>query len=138
VLCDLREIIAPGGLLIFSSHNLDQRPSAQSPGRAARLSHLFDRNLTAMLRAAPRVVRRAGNRRRLVPMQYRAADHAMLNDSAHDYALLHYYIGRDNQERQLEDAGFELLECRELEGRPVGPGERTPSASLYYVARSRP
>jgi hypothetical protein len=40
-----------------------------------------------------------------------------------DYALLHYYIGCDDQERQLADVGFELLECLDLEARPVEAGQ---------------
>jgi SAM-dependent methyltransferase len=138
VLGDLREILAERGLLIFSSHNLGFVASSGSPrsGGVLPLDRLLDRNLRSFVSAGPRILRRARNRRRLAPLQYRAGDHAVLNDSAHDYSLLHYYIGRDDQVRQLEAAGFELLECLDLEGSPVAPGEIGDTPSLYYAARA--
>ncbi|MBV8952614.1 MAG: hypothetical protein JO179_00660, partial [Solirubrobacterales bacterium] len=51
--------------------------------------------------------------------------------------LLHYYIGRDEQARQLEQLGYELVECLDLEGVPVPPGARSQSTELHYVARPR-
>jgi hypothetical protein len=68
-------------------------------------------------------------------MQRTAPDHAILVDEAHDYTLLHYYISRDAQERQLAEAGFELLECLDIDGRPVPPGtDAEGSSELQYVA----
>jgi len=142
VLESLRELIAPDGLLIFSSHNLgsigSQGPAAGgSPGPLALLRKLVDRPPVDAFRALARLPRRARNRRRLAPLVYRATDHAILNDEAHDYSLLHYYIGRDDQERQLAELGYELVESLDRDGRPAGPGDRAPaSASLHYIARA--
>ena len=69
-------------------------------------------------------------------MERRERDYAVLVDEAHEFTLLHYYISRDAQERQLAEEGFELVECLALSGEPVGPGEaRADCAELYYVAR---
>jgi 2-polyprenyl-3-methyl-5-hydroxy-6-metoxy-1,4-benzoquinol methylase len=140
ILADLRAMLVPNGLLIFSSHNLGHGPGdhagpAPHP-RLARLGKVLDRNPSSAVRDVPRVLRRIRNRRRLAPLQYRASDHAVLNDSAHDYALLHYYIRRQDQERQLAETGFELLESLELDGTVVAAGEDGRSTSLYYLARS--
>jgi hypothetical protein len=92
-----------------------------------------------MARDALRVPGRLRNHRRLAPQQADRADYAIRNDPAHEYSLLHYYIGRDAQARQLDELGFDLLECLDLDGRTVAPGEDAPeSGELHYVARARP
>lgn len=142
VLGEVRGLLGPDGLLVFSSHNLASK-SPRSP-QAARspiqrmlgmLGHAANRSPAWMLQALLRLPRRRANRRRLGPRQYRRDDHAVLNDSAHDYSLLHYYIGRDGQERQLAQLGLELVEALEFDGRPVEPGRDGEGPSLYYVAR---
>ncbi len=144
VIEQIRELLAPGGLLVFSSHNLgavgrdghgNHAISARSPSLGFLWGVLASRSPLELLRAPLRLVRRRRNRRRLGPLQYTASDHAVLNDVAHDYALLHYYVTRDYQERQLAELGFELQEALDLEGWPVKPGESGRTPSLYYVAR---
>ena len=148
VLADLRGLLAAGGLLIFSSHNLayiDRSTSREGDvtvpagrGRAGRvLKEVLSRPPSNVAAAAGRIPRRIRNRRRLAPLQRRGDGYAIINDSAHDYELLHYYIGRDDQARQLRETGYELLECLDADGRPVGVGERHPDPWLHYVARIR-
>ena len=50
-------------------------------------------------------------------------DYAILNDVGHGYAVMHYYVTRDSQVSQFEAHGFEVLDCLDLDGTPVGPGE---------------
>jgi SAM-dependent methyltransferase len=147
VLTDLKALIAPEGLLIFSSHNLAYADNGAAGSGAARgrlelarktLAEATGRPAADVIRFAARLPRRIRNRRRLGPLQQQGSDHAIINDSAHDYALLHYYIRRDDQARQLAEAGYELLECLDVDGRPVGAGDRTPDPWLHYVARSSP
>src|SRR4029078_9867511 len=62
-------------------------------------------------------------------------EYALLNDSGHDYAALHYYIDRETQRRALEGAGFQLREVIAADGRVLGQGDDdSESASLLYVA----
>lgn len=131
-----RGLLNPGGLLIFSSHNLDHWD--QAPARSGGVNDLIG----AAVRRSPAgwawmvgdfIVGRR-NRRRLGPMQHREGDHAVVNDSAHHYSLLHYYIGRVGQERQLSELGLDLLDVLETAGPSVPPGEAGQSSSLYYVA----
>jgi SAM-dependent methyltransferase len=147
VLADLSALLAPDGLLIFSSHNLayvdrgtrrDDRAGAPSRGSRARrlLTEVASRPPANVARGVARIPGRIRNRRRLAPLQRRGEGYAILNDSAHDYALLHYYIGRDDQARQLRETGYELLECLDTDGRPVGRGDSHPDPWLHYVARS--
>lgn len=145
VLGELRELIVPGGVLIFSSHNLayvDRKRAAagrRSAGGARRglelLSEATSRPLGEVARIALGMPRRIRNRRRMAPLERRAADHAIINDAAHDYALLHYYIARDDQDRQLADVGYELIECLDVDGSRVDTGRTGGGPWLHYVAR---
>jgi SAM-dependent methyltransferase len=146
VLTDLRALLATDGLLIFSSHNLayvdrsgppnGDRSTRAGQGRARRLlTEVTSRPPSNVARAIARIPSRRQNRKRLGPMQRRGDGYAIINDSAHDYALLHYYIGRDDQDRQLRETGYELVESLDADGRPVGPGEPHPDPWLHYVAR---
>jgi SAM-dependent methyltransferase len=134
-----------GGLLVFSTHNLAYMdappPASPDHGRVGRARSLvrkaLDTSPAAAARGLARRRRERINRQRLAPLQYRAADHAVLNDEAHEYGLLHYYIRRGDQQRQLESLGFALIECLELDGAAVPDGRDGVGPSLYYVARSR-
>lgn len=144
VLGDIRGLLAPGGILIFSSHNLDHadgKPEATGPapggGRpGATLAAVAGLSPERAVRALARLPKRVRNRRALLPLQQRATDHAILNDSEQDYGVLHYYIGRDAQEHQLSSVGFELVECLDVEGRPVARGATGYGPWLHYVARA--
>jgi SAM-dependent methyltransferase len=136
---DIRSLLVPDGVLVFSSHNLasfDPGPERSSFGPVAslvwKLVHMSPAQLTS---AATRFPRRIRNRRRLASLQRRSADYAILNDSEGDYGALHYYVRRDAQERQLDEAGFRLLECFDVEGHAVPSGTDGPGSFLYYVAR---
>ena len=137
LLADLRVRLTAAGVLIFSSHNLAyidaDRPALTT---YRRLHSKLNRPVVELVKLAPRLPVRARNRRRIAPLERREADHAMLNDEALDYALLHYYIRPDDQARQLEQLGYELIECLDLDGRPVR-GDAADYSELHYVARRR-
>lgn len=152
LLTELRGLLSDRGVLIFSSHNLASiqgallredgagAPDAGAGMRLAGIRALVHKvmNLTPnwalyLARRAPRMIR---NRRRLRPLERREGSYAIVNDPAHDYALLHYYIRRDDQELQLRELGYELLECVDLEGRTVPTGAHSDSPELHYVARA--
>jgi SAM-dependent methyltransferase len=130
VLAEIHRMLKPGGLLMMSSHNLAHAPSIPSPTR------ISGRNPVRIAHQLLRLPRRERNRRRLQPLQRDHGDYAILIDEAHEYGILHYYIGRDAQARQLAEAGFELLECLDLDARPVEIGESAPAhPELHYVAK---
>jgi SAM-dependent methyltransferase len=143
VLRDVRDLLGPGGLLVFSAHNLASRDratvSAAPPaGTGSRVVGLIrkvtDRQIGWLVRRLLSTPRRMLNRRRLGPLQYRGSDHAVVNDDAHDFGLLHYYIGSVAQQRQLSELGYRLIEVREFSGPAVPLGEEGQEGSLYYVA----
>jgi SAM-dependent methyltransferase len=125
---DIHGLLAPDGLLIFSAHNRGYQ--IVGPAQSWRTNPVGS---AAALLHAPRRMR---NRRALQPYETERPDYAILNDSAHDYSVLHYYISRDAQERQLAAHGFELIECLDLDGASVGPGANAEDCpELHYVAR---
>ena len=141
---ELRELLEPDGLLIFSSHNLEyadarrggRGDTARSLDRARELlSKAGSRSVGEVVAVAARMPVRIRNRRRMAPLQRREGDHAIINDEAHDYGLLHYYIRRDDQARQLSELGYELIECLDVDGRVVQAGGRSLAPWLHYIAR---
>jgi 2-polyprenyl-3-methyl-5-hydroxy-6-metoxy-1,4-benzoquinol methylase len=127
---DVHDLLSPGGLLIFSSHNLACAHLVRGPLRSISAANPL--SLASQLLRLPRSYL---NHRRLTPWQRFEPDYAILNGAAHDFSLLHYYITRDGQERQLARQGFELLECLDAAGAVVGPGEEgLGSHELHYAA----
>jgi SAM-dependent methyltransferase len=131
VLAEIRRVVVAGGLLIMSSHNREYAPRL---GFAIRVLLGSPRRPGASIRKLPRRVR---NRRALRPLERSETGYSIRNDEAHDFSLLHYYISRDAQERQLTEQGFELIECLDLDGRIVAPhGSAARCPELHYVARA--
>ena len=126
-----RERLIPGGLLIFSSHNLAAVPRRRGPRALLTVGDLRQR-----ARALISLPRRLRNYRRTAPLEHGTATHVVRADEENDFAGVHYYVGRDTQERQLAAHGLELAECRELDGTVVPPGgAATMTPELHYIAR---
>lgn len=129
VLDQIRRTLVEGGLLIMSSHNRDYVPRV---GARTRLLIGAHRRPLQSIRRLPRRLR---NRRRLAPLQRAENGYAIINDEAHDFSVLHYYITRDAQERQLAEHDFELFECLDLDGQLVKSGcAARHCPELHYVA----
>ncbi len=141
VIADLKDVLAPDGLFIFSTHDLawhDSNPGPrewEKPSRRETLRKFADRSPAEMVGAVRRRREEARNRARLAPLQQRHESYAIVNDFPHNYSLLHYYIRRDDQERQLQELGYDLIECIAANGRTVAPGGSGNTDSLHYVAR---
>jgi SAM-dependent methyltransferase len=130
---EIRRLLRPGGLLMFSSHNRDSDGVGgwPKPERA--------RNPVTQLRLAAHWCVALVNHARLRRLQTFTDEYAIINDEAHDCALLHYYIGQDAQRRQLHEQGFELLDVFDKLGNTVLPGHSTGHSNwLLYVARRIP
>jgi SAM-dependent methyltransferase len=130
MLDELNRVIAPGGLLIMSSHNRAFVPKLRKP------THVRKRDPLRLAYDLLRMPRRVRNHRRLAPQERREASYEYINDPVYDFSLMHYFISRDDQERQFGEHGFEMIEALDLEGRTIGPGETAPDfVELHYVAR---
>lgn len=126
----LHDLLAPGGVLLFSTHNLDAAHLIPDDLRLRGHSLLGTIHRLLWL---PTSVR---NRRRLLPFEHRDTEFAVLNDMAHNWSVLHYYVGKNTQQRQLADSGFTLLSCLSLDGQALGDDVTdSKSTELHYAAR---
>lgn len=129
-LAEIHRVLEAGGLLVFSTHNRNCTVDLGPP----RLR--FSRNLFTQLRYVGDYFQSRANHRRIKPLQRQEEDYALCNDTGHNFAVLHYYITRATQAKQLATAGFQLLECLDDLGRTLNPNDDdTAVASLHYVAR---
>ena len=61
------------------------------------------------------------------------SEYAIVNDSAHGFSLLSYYIGIGQQIKQLESEGFVQIEAYNMDGNRVKGDTNFPWT--YYLAR---
>ncbi len=135
MLAEIHRVLQPGGLFVFSSHNLAwQRRSPfrflgfdAAPGAVAWLA----RNAGNLLRYAAGMANYARNRRHEV----RGEGWAVVVDPAHEYRLLMYYTTIERQIRQLAALGFSEVELVGRDGSPVKAGEPYGDPWIYYVTR---
>ncbi|MCW3015740.1 MAG: class SAM-dependent methyltransferase [Solirubrobacterales bacterium] len=133
VLDQVRGVLATDGLFVMSSHNLAAAPLIRRPTQVGSPSR---RELATNILHLPL---RVYNHRRLRSLEHHEPDHAILNDIAHDYSLLHYYIERDTQERQFLEHDFVLIDCLDPDGRTVPRGEHAETCHwLHYVCTPSP
>ena len=132
-LAECRRVLRPGGLLLFSGHNLGWRHAGAAPA----LEHT--RNPVTQIARLGSWLRRRRNYRHLRPLCSFEADHATFCDEGHDFSLLHYYIGQAAQRRQLDDTGFDVVEVLDESGMTLAPdAEAADSSQLMYAALRRP
>jgi SAM-dependent methyltransferase len=129
-LAGVRRILSPGGLFIFSTHNRRFRGAHDGPTLG------FSLNPGTLLRNVVSYGLSTVNHARMKRLERSEAEYAIVNDDAHDFTMLHYYIDRETQGRQLASVGFQLLEVYGQRGEVLGPGsDDSQSSELYYVAR---
>ena len=127
---ELSRMLRPGGLLVLDTHNLAHAPQRRRPTDVPMDSP------RQFVRSAAGMPVKLYNHRRLARHEQTGDGWAILNDEAHRFMALHYYVDRGEQERQLRDAGLELVAIIDVSGTALGPGDRAPrSPSLTYVAR---
>jgi hypothetical protein len=129
-LAGIRRVLSPGGVLALSTHNRRYRRAGWGP----RLRISF--NPATMWLRTVHYVRSVINRSSRKRLERHEEDYSVLNDLAHDYCMLHYYIDRDKQRAQFDQCGLVFLECYGEDGELLKPGDDdSESAELYYVAR---
>ena len=127
---ELARMLRPGGLLVLDTHNLAH---ATQRRRATDLTWDSPAGFVRSAAAAPVKI---FNHRRLAPHEQSGEGYAVLNDEAHRFMALHYYVDRGEQERQLEAAGLDLVAIIDRSGTTLSTGDCAPrSPSLTFVAR---
>lgn len=130
-LIEIRRVLAPDGVFVFSSHNRRYRLAGHGPQLE------LSRNPITQMLMAGRYLHCLRNHRRLSAHRRQAADYALFDDPGHDFALIHYYIAREHQAAQLAGAGFQPLEVIDRNGHALDADEDdAANPNLIYVARA--
>lgn len=139
LLAEFSRLLTPGGMLLFSSHNQANIPHLDTRlGSFARGALSSPRDFARTVYYGARLLKRVRNRRVAQTFENQTDTWAVINDPVHEHNFAQYYIRRDEQERQLAAAGFELEACFDRDGRPVPRGELAEfSPELHYAARLR-
>ena len=126
-LTEIYRVLRPGGFFMFSTHNRDYRHFNKLPWQErARLDMT---RLKSCLYTLYHLPKHLGMKRR----EIHTREYAIINDNAHEYSLLTYYISISRQVKQLEGLGFMAVEAYDMEGRPVSGDAAFPWT--YYLAR---
>ncbi len=126
VLAEVRRVLVPGATFVFSSHNRDYAQLGLMPWRTGRPGR-------TMLKQSAHALLHTRRRRRMRRRELVGPDHALVNDNAHDWSLLTYYVSPPDQVAQLRDAGFTVVECFDQWGEASARDER--SVWRHYLAR---
>jgi SAM-dependent methyltransferase len=127
VLAHIARALAPGGVLLFSSHNRDGAHRRPWPP-TTRSARTFAGEVARM----PRSLR---NHHSLRHLEREADGYALRNDQAHAFSMVLYVITAPAQRTQLQQAGLTLQVCLTDAGDEVdvgGPPSTEPY--LHYAA----
>jgi ubiquinone/menaquinone biosynthesis C-methylase UbiE len=127
----IRRILRDSGAFVFSSHNraYEFNVAPWRPAYFRKLLRYKVRSGVRLLLSYPSsVVHHLMNRRH----EESCTEYAIVNDEAHSFKLLTYYISVEKQIEQLERSGFTAIEVMAENERGLDPSV---DAWLYYVAR---
>ena len=117
-------------LFVFSSHNRNHRHAISRP--EMEFSTMPCKQAGNLIKYFKSTCNRLRNKNHQVFEE----QYAIINDVAHNYAMLTYYIDKVNQVKQLEDMGFKTIEMYDTLGNTLDiNGDDADSAWIYYVAR---
>lgn len=127
---EVARVLRHGGIFMFSSHNRDSADALCAP----RLEWSLDP--CNMLLHLIEWFRQLANHRRMLCLREVHDDYALLDDCGHDFTLLHFYARQEYERKQLDTAGFEMIDVLDRTGNPVPAEDHArASPSLMYVAR---
>jgi ubiquinone/menaquinone biosynthesis C-methylase UbiE len=131
---EVHRVLKPGGLFVFSSHNRRYDAAIRSPKLKWKLNpYRMVRSLVGWWFIDMK------NHLANKPKEVTNAEYEIRNDGSHRWQMVHYYIDRAAQERQLEENGFSVLDCVDWNGIPLSVGaDDSRSGTLYYAARRLP
>jgi SAM-dependent methyltransferase len=142
-LAEFYRVLAPGGWLIFSTHNKDGPALREAPWRRADRQRPTVRRMARFVALLPanasHYARGYRNWWRNRPLLEEHDGWAMGRLSAHDWALVIHYTTLDGQVAALGEIGFTDVEMYERErGTLVTSGDDRRETRWWYVVARRP
>ena len=127
---EIRRVLKHDGLFVFSSHNRNHRYAISRPIME------FSRAPCKQVANFLKFLKSTSNRLRNENHQVFNEQYVIINDIAHNYAMLTYYIDKVHQVSQLKAMGFETVEMYDTLGNVLNlDSEDKDSAWIYYVAK---
>jgi SAM-dependent methyltransferase len=127
VLHEIHRVLRKGGYFAFSSHNRDWVHFKTFPWQQGGKLNL------GLLKSSLYTLAFLPRHLRMRKHEIDTEEYAIINDNAHGFSLLAYYIGIDRQRKQLLEAGFEQIEAFDMEGNVVDRDVEFPWT--YYLAQ---
>jgi len=123
-------VLRPGGILVFSCHNIRYRKAFSGPQLRWSWNPLrFTVNCASYVLSL-------WNHLRVAPLRTRTSDYALLNDPGHHYACLHYYAARSTVRSQLASTGLRYVEAFDRRGQLlVESADDGDTSSILYLAQ---
>jgi len=133
IIGDVFNLLEPGGLFLFCSHNLNVRPDKPW----SRRLYSWDKRSLTFLQNIYSITTNSLNYFRNISAQSEEQTFAIWVDIGHEFRALHYYVEPEEQARALKTKGFHDVQVFDRRGRPRDPsvaGLKT-AAHVYYLAR---
>jgi ubiquinone/menaquinone biosynthesis C-methylase UbiE len=135
ILGEVHRVLKKHGVFVFSSHNLDsvRRSAYKFRGfvTAQNPVQLVKQNAVRVKRYFTGILNHLRNKRNEVEEK----NYSIINDPSHNFSLLTYYIKKENQVSQLEEAGFSEIEMVDEYGSLITIDQDCRDAWIYYICR---
>lgn len=133
----VKRVLRPGGLFVYSTHNLDHPAAGRPPWDRCRLpGHI---TLRPLMGWAARLPKRSRSYRRLRTLSVRGDGWAILVGASYDFGIVGHYVTLDEALRELSESGYApSVEVYSTSGDQLQPGDDTRGSEWFHLLARKP